>query len=259
MKPERAFVVNGATVSKRDMDRAIAAFVRSYCFQRNFAQPHFAEQVGGVWRLFDEPGAKARREEYVAHDLAPKKVHQLVRRLAQRHYCITAIFGPVENGETLRDAYKGLGYRFNNSEAFMRHTLKRIPRVVSPVTIRRVSTVALAEKLAKAARRRQILPEHLVKNPPQRSYVALVDEKVIGWANSVVDGEATYCAGMYVAPAYRRRGIARSLLAKMLRDDRAGGAAGQPRRRPAVPSGRLPTDRHCDGIYAEAVTEPLNA
>ena len=64
----------------------------------------------------------------------------------------------------------------------------------------------------------------MVKSPPQRSYVALLDEEVIGWANSVVDGDATYCAGMYVAPAHRRRGIARSLLVKMLRDDRAAGA-----------------------------------
>ena len=106
----------------------------------------------------------------------------------------------------------------------MRHPLKRIPRVPSPVPIQRVSTTAMADKLARAARRRQILPEHLVKNPPQRSYVALVNDEVIGWANSVVDGDATYCAGMYVAPAHRRRGIARALLVMMLRGDRAGGS-----------------------------------
>lgn len=224
MKPEKSGVANDANVNERDMERAIEAFVRGYCFQRNFTQPHFAERVGGVWRLFDEPGPKARREEYVVYGLTPKKVHQSVRRLAKRHYCITAIFGSDESGDLIRDEYKALGYRFNNREAFMRHTLQRIPRVTAPVSIRKVSSEAMADKLAKAARRRQILAEHLVKSLPQRSYVALLDEEVIGWANSVVDGDATYCAGMYVAPSHRRRGIARSLLVKMLRDDRAAGA-----------------------------------
>ncbi len=214
----------GERVSKQNMERAIEAFVRSYCFQRNFTQPHFADRVDGIWRLFDEPGPKARREEFVAYRLKPNKVQQLASKLAQGHYCLTAIHGQGESGEALRDEYKALGYRLNGHTAIMRHPLKRIPRVPSPVPIQRVSTTTMADKLARAARRRQILPEHLVPNPPKRSYVALVDDQVIGWVSSVVDRDATYCADMYVAAAHRRQGIARSLMAKMLRDDRAGGS-----------------------------------
>jgi len=38
-------------------------------------------------------------------------------------------------------------------------------------------------------------------------------------------GNSTWCSNMYVRPACRRRGIGRALLAQMLRDDRARGAA----------------------------------
>ena len=40
----------------------------------------------------------------------------------------------------------------------------------------------------------------------------------------VVTGDTTWCANMFVKPKYRRRGIARSLMCRLLRDDRAAGA-----------------------------------
>ena len=211
-------------MATREMNHAIAAFVHGYCFQRSMTQPHQASLVDGIWRLHDEPGPKARREEYVAFELLPQEADRLARRLTQGHYCITAILDARTNDQPQRDEYKELGYRLNHTEAFMRHPLKRIPRTKPPVTIRRVSTQAMAEKLASAAGRRQILPELLAPHAQQRSYVALVGKEVVGWANSVAAGDATYCSGMFVAPAHRRRGIARSLLTRILRDDRACGA-----------------------------------
>jgi len=46
----------------------------------------------------------------------------------------------------------------------------------------------------------------------------------VGWVSSVVTGDTTWCANMFVKPKYRRRGIARSLMCRLLRDDRAAGA-----------------------------------
>ena len=46
---------------------------------------------------------------------------------------------------------------------------------------------------------------------------------LVGWVGSVAVGDATWCQNMYVAPAYRRRGIARAMLCRLLRDDRAAG------------------------------------
>jgi predicted acetyltransferase len=58
-----------------------------------------------------------------------------------------------------------------------------------------------------------------------RQYVALDGDKPVGWVRSIVAGEATWVSNMHVVPAYRRRGIGRSLLVRMLRDDRANGSA----------------------------------
>ena len=77
--------------------------------------------------------------------------------------------------QPLRTGFKALEYRLIGSEPFMIHRLRRIPWVATPATIRRVRTAALAERLAKAARSRQILPGHLGNDAPQRQYVALID------------------------------------------------------------------------------------
>ena len=106
----------------------------------------------------------------------------------------------------------------------MVHELKRIPRFDSSVEILRVTTADLAERVNKAARSRQVLPEHLAKDSPLRQYVALVDDKPVGWVRSIDVEQATWCSDMYVMPEFHRRGIARAMMAQMLRDDRAHGS-----------------------------------
>ena len=105
----------------------------------------------------------------------------------------------------------------------MIHTLQRIPNTRSHAVIRRVSTAALADRLAKTSGQRQILPEHLVDPPPQRSYVACVDDEIVGWVNSVDTSRRSYCTNMFVSPPQRRKGIGRSLVTRMLKEDRAAG------------------------------------
>jgi ribosomal protein S18 acetylase RimI-like enzyme len=125
----------------------------------------------------------------------------------------------------MREAYKALGYRLQTTEPLMVHSLGRIPKFSAPkgVEIERVMDQGLADRLAKSARRRQILPEHF-ENEAVRQYVALAERKIVGWVRSVEAGESRWCSNMHVLPAYRRRGIARAMMARMLRDDCAAGA-----------------------------------
>ena len=129
-----------------------------------------------------------------------------------------------ESDEPLRTGFKALNYRLVSTEAMMAHTLKRIPRFAAPARIERVATQDLAERLNKAAGSRQVLPDHLSKDAPLRQYVALVDDQPVGWVRSIDVGHATWCSNMYVDPAFRRRGIARAMMSRMLRDDRAAGS-----------------------------------
>ena len=84
----------------------------------------------------------------------------------------------------------------------MVHPLKRIPRAPVPMTVRRVDTQTLADRLTKAARSRQILPEHLSKEAPLRCYVALHGDVPIGWVSSIVVSDSTWCSNMYVKPRH---------------------------------------------------------
>ena len=209
------------------IEDAITAFVEGYRFHRSFTRPVCARRPRGLWRLFDDPRSKgtARREEFVVRRATPEKVHGIVTDVAQGHYCVTAICGNERRPRRGSRRLQGPGLPAQPHRGVHGSSAEADPRVPPPVTLQRVATEQMAAQLAKTAGRRQILPEHLEADPPpQRSYVALVDGTIAGWVNSVATRKSTYCSGMYVAPAYRRRGIARSLMAKMLRDDRAGGA-----------------------------------
>jgi GNAT superfamily N-acetyltransferase len=135
------------------------------------------------------------------------------------------VIGPTDKPDgPLRAAYKALGYRLRTTEPFMVHDLRQIPAGTAPARIERVLTTDGAARLAKAARQRPMAPKLLVENASVRQYVAWMDDEPVGWTRSVALGNATWCSSMFVRPEFRRLGIARALLGKMLRDDRAGGA-----------------------------------
>ncbi len=237
-----------ASVIKPDeFARAIEVFARGFSFARSFTHPYVAERLapngaespaGALWVLrdADRRSGTYRKEEWVSHGLAPEHVHAAAASSpwgertrtcrstgARGGYSVCAIHAMDEPDQPLREGFKELGYRLGGTEPFMIHRLRRIPRVTAPAVIRRVRTAALADRLAKTARSRQILPEHLDEGSPQRQYVAMDGGTIVGWVGSIAVGDATWCQNMYVAPAYRRRGIARGMLCRLLRDDRAAG------------------------------------
>lgn len=208
-------------------DRAIEAFVGGFCATRTFTHPYLAERLGNIWVIRDAPrqrSADYRREEWIAHNVPPEVVDAVARAGTRGGYCICAFCAEGEPDAPLRTAYKALGYRLGAIETFMAHHLRRIPRMPAPLPVQRVTTQDLADRLATAARKRMILPEHLAADSPIRQYVALRDGQPVGWARSVTVGDATWTSDVYVEPAYRRRGVGKSLLARLLRDDRARGA-----------------------------------
>jgi len=212
----------------RQIQLATQAFIHGICFVRSFTHPYIAQRVGPLWVARDAPRKRDdyRCEEWVALDVPPQEVHRLVQKHAQSRITLCVMHPVKEPDDQLRANYKTLGYRLLVTEPLMMHSLKRIPRFDPPqkVKIERVTTQEIADRLAKVARARQILPEHLKNDRPLRQYIALSDEKIVGWVRSVAAGASRWCSNMHVLPAYRRRGIARAMLSRMLRDDRAAGA-----------------------------------
>ncbi len=208
------------------MDRAIEVFARGYCFTRSFTHPYLAERIGRVWVVRDAPrnNGDYRNEEWIAHGVAPAEMDRIARQRTRGQFAVCAIHGIGEPDEPLRVGFKSLGYRLMTTEPMMVHRLKKIPRVPSPASIERVTTMVVAEQLAKATRARPLAAEHLARDSRLRQYVARMDNKIVGWVRSIVVGDSTWCSSMYVRLQFRRRGIGRALLARMLRDDRTSGA-----------------------------------
>ena len=208
------------------LHHAIEVFARGFCFTRSFTHPYLAERVGEIWVVRDAPRKRGeyRREEWIAHGVTPELIDETARKHTRGRFAVCAVYGVDESDQRLRTGFKALNYRLGGTEPIMVHELKRIPCFDSPVEIVRVTTADLAERVNKAARARQILPEHLAKDSPLRQYAALDGDKPVGWVRSIDVAHATWCADMYVIPEFRRRGIARAMMAQMLRDDRANGS-----------------------------------
>lgn len=210
------------------IDRAIECFARGFCFTRSFTHPYLASRVERLWVVRDAPRKNDRdyrNEEWIAHGTSPAEVDRTARNQTRGRFMICAICPANESDQPLRDGYKSLGYRLRGSEPLMVHRLSKIPNHKSPANVQRVTTQDMADQLAKAARSRQILPEHLTaKNPPLRQYVATIDDQIVGWVRSIVVDDMTWCSNMFVLRQHRRQGIARAMMCRMLRDDRANGA-----------------------------------
>lgn len=215
------------TGTNERIERAVKAFVHGICYCRSFTHPYLAKRVGRLWVARDGPrkNGKYRNEEWAAFGVSPTEVDRIVRKEAKGRFAICQMHPVGQPDEPMRQTYKELGYRLQTTEPLMVHSLKRIRRFEPPqgVKVQRVMEQALADRLAKAARARQILPEHF-KNEEVRQYVAMEQDKIIGWVRSVVAGDSRWCSNMHVLPAYRRRGIARAMMSQMLRDDSDNGA-----------------------------------
>jgi predicted N-acetyltransferase YhbS len=214
------------TTASFDVDRAIETFVRGFCFTRSFTHPYLAKRVGRSSLMRDGPRKQGayRTEEWVSCSVPPKNVDRMVRKRTRGRFVVCAVNGIDESDELLRSGFKALGYRLRGTEPLMVHHLRRSLRCKAAAKIERVTTTEMVDRLAKAARSRQILHDHLSNDSPMRAYVALIDDKPVGWVGSIAVGDSTWCSNMFVVPAFRRRGIARALMSRMLRDDRNSGA-----------------------------------
>ena len=83
----------------------------------------------------------------MAHGVEPKEVDRIARLHTRGSFAVCA--------------FHSLGYRLGTTEPVMAHDLARIPRCASPATIERVTTSEMSERVARYARSRQLLPEHL--------------------------------------------------------------------------------------------------
>lgn len=213
--------------SRGKLSDIIEVFVEGVCAGRSRTHPFESHRVGDLWVLRDAPRRNPRDlrlEEWVACGQMPARVDAVLRREAQGRCALSAISRDRDDGEKTRDAYKQLGYRLLRTEPLFVHRLRRIPAFEAPVEIVRVDTPELAARFGVATRTRPMKPELLAPDAPQRQYVALDGKAIVGWVRSVDTTKGTWVADMKVIERCRRRGIARAMLSRLLRDDRSLGS-----------------------------------
>jgi GNAT superfamily N-acetyltransferase len=211
----------------RGIEFAIEVSVRGHSAGRSRTYPYEVSRVGSLWSMRDAPRKNPRdyrKEEWIAHDVEPKKVDAIARRHARGRFFVCAMIAEGDPDAPTRTAYKALGYRLLATEGFFVQRMERIPRPPPPVSIERVRTPDLAARLGKITRTRPISSDLLGDGAAFRQYVALDGADIVGRVRSVDAAGATWCTDMYVHPSHRRRGIGQALLLKMLRDDRARGS-----------------------------------
>jgi GNAT superfamily N-acetyltransferase len=211
----------------REFEQAIEVFVRGFAFGRSFTHPFEVRKSGTMWVARDAPRRNPRHyrvEEWIAYDIPPRDIDRLARHGARSRFFVCMMLRDGQHDAPIRADFRCMTYRLLRIEPFMLHRLSRIPRFTCPFRIERVRSEAQASRLAQAARTRQVLREHL--GDPRsvlRQYVALDGDEPIGWLRSITVATSGWCSNVYVKPGYRRRGIGRAMLARMLRDDRAAG------------------------------------
>jgi len=212
---------------QRAMAYAIEVFVRGHSAGKSRTFPYEARRIHSLWVMRDAPRKNPRdyrKEEWIAYDMEANDVDAVARSHSRGRFFVGAMVEAGTSEEPTRAAYRSLGYRLLATEGFFVQRLQRIPKAPLPLPVERVRTPELASRLAEATRSRPILPSLLAKAAPFRQYVALDGQEIVGRVRSVDAVGATWCADMYVSAPYRRRGIGRALLCRMLRDDRARGA-----------------------------------
>jgi GNAT superfamily N-acetyltransferase len=224
-----AFVHAGLpSKSASSLRTAIDVFMGGVAFARSDTHPCEIHRVGRLWVMRDAPRKRAadyRREIWVVYGTSPADADQLIRRKTRGRFCICALLAADEPDEALRALYKDAGFRLGSTMAIMMHRRpRRVPDLPTPFPIERVATIEMAKRFGKATRRRLTRAAELIDGTAIRSYVAIDRAQIIGWATSITVGEYTWIQGMFVAPRYRRRGIGKAILSRLLRDDHAHGA-----------------------------------
>jgi len=215
-----------------ELELAIEVFVRGFTFTRGFTHPYPPERLTPkVWVMRDAPRKSGdyRREEYVGHGISASEFDLIIWQATRGRYNVCYIRPMEENDSQIRAEFRALGYRLMVTEPFFVHRLLTVEPVEEPFQIVQVRTAAEANLLAKAARKRQILPKHLTADPPPIwEYMAMDGDKPVGWVGCVDVFETgfSWCTGMFVQAEYRRRGIARALMTRMLTDDRNADSKG---------------------------------
>lgn len=208
-----------------ELERAIEVFTQGFSYTRSFTHPYLVSRKHGLTIMQDGPGKKGhqRRPEYIVYGMSPKKAHTALKKSGFVRGGACVVCENADDLDEVKRDYKALGLRLLFSEPFFSADPSRVPKYKAPVRIERVVDAKDADKVNRAAGRRQILPEHLGRDDKLRLYAAFNGGSCVGYVKSIPVGEDAWVSNLFVDASARGKGIGRSLMSLMLQDDAAHG------------------------------------
>lgn len=202
-----------------DLERSIDIFGHGYAATRSFTYPCEYVRIGPVGLVRDALARKKNRrsEEVLALGPPENGLAEAVRAAPTGRYAVCAFHEPEVDEKPFREAWKAEGYRVRCREAMMARRPAELD-VPSPLPITAVETPEQMEALKQAAGSRQLLPEHL-GGDEHRAWYAHDGGRPVAWCRASRVGDCTWLSNVYTVDDYRRRGLARAVLAAMLADD----------------------------------------
>ena len=211
------------------IDAAIETFAGGWCYTRSFTHPYLATRLTPqVLRLHDgprsNPNADVRREEFVCFGCSPTEALAISASAATGNYAICFVLPLGADDTEVRKEFKALGCRLGATEAFMDNDVPDILATEPIIPVVRIADQAHADAIGKAWRRKQILSRDIGnENAVHRVYTIHDGEKYIGSCGSIRVGDASWISSLYVDAEYRRKGLGKALMTRVMADDRALG------------------------------------
>lgn len=209
------------------LEQGIDAFCSGFSFTRSFTHPYEVVRTGNFWQMRDGPRKKGdrRSSEVVTTEHDAELVLSHLRGIEGERLFLCVLHDVHTAEQPIIDGFKSQGCRLTNREPMMVKALNSIPGISEPCPISRVVDADRAAAIAKAARSKQILlPDIHDGEADLRLFAAWDGETPIGWVRSIkTSTESAWVSNMFVKQDYRRRGIGKSLMVAMLRDDQRYG------------------------------------
>lgn len=200
------------------LDEAIDMFAFGVASARSQFHPQKVFREHGLWVLRDDPPKKRdpRMTEIFAHGFSPEEAIERVQQINPGRHFLCVIYPPEENLQTLRKAYRALGYRALRTEwLFTRNLEDPIPEFTCDIPIRLMTSAEEFDAIPwDAPQRMRFYPRH---------YVLGDDQQTSGWVHSIERGDRAWVHHLYVREAQRNKGCGKALMSRLLKDDRECG------------------------------------
>lgn len=209
-----------------EFDECVKVFVKGHCFMRSISYPYVWDGLGGLYLMQDGPGKRRvpRKAEIVVHGTSPQAAAEFARaRKLGRHFVSHMLKLGQSSAET-RSAYKALRYRSLGAEEFFVHDMRCVPTFAADPEPRRVASLAESEMIRAQRRNKKPMRDEDIgaDSPGHRLYAVLTDE-AIGWVGSVVLGDDSWVADLFVREAFRCNGYGAALMSHMLTAEKSLG------------------------------------